>query len=227
MAKRLFDIIVSALLLLFLSPFMILIIALLRMTGEGEIFFFQERIGFRGKSFKITKFATMKKSAAKIVPGDFSVEGDPRVLKVGKVLRKLKLNELPQFWDVLRGEMSIVGPRPQLRFVYESYPPAYQHVIDRVRPGITGLGSLVFRDEERILSLSQDRDYCYSQLIIPYKAKLEAWYAENNSILLDLSLIFLTIWYIVFPKSTVLRKIIPVELYLDISKFSEAKSIIM
>lgn len=224
MAKRLIDIIASALLLLFLSPFMILIIALLRMTGEGEIFFFQERIGYLGKSFKITKFATMKKSAAKIEPGDFAVESDPRVLKVGKVLRKLKLNELPQFWDVLRGEMSIVGPRPQLRFVYESYPPAYQHVISRVRPGITGLGSLVFRDEERILSLSQDREYCYNHLIIPYKAELEAWYAKNNSVILDLSIIFLTIWYIVFPKSTALWKIIPIELYRDISKFAEAKS---
>lgn len=224
MAKRLFDIIVSALLLLFLSPFMILIIALLRMTGEGEIFFFQERIGFRGKSFKITKFATMKKSAAKIVPGDFSVEGDPRVLKVGKVLRKLKLNELPQFWDVLRGEMSIVGPRPQLPFIYESYPPIYKNIISRVRPGITGLGSLVFRDEEKILSLSKDRDYCYNQLIIPYKAELEGWYVENNSLFLDVSLILLTIWYIVFPKSKALWKLIPIELYRDIYKFPQTEN---
>lgn len=227
MTKRMMDIIVSLFSLLSLSPFMILIMALLRITGEGEIFFFQERIGFRGIPFKITKFATMKKSAAKISPGEFSLDDDPRVLKVGRFLRKLKLNELPQFWDVLRGDMSMVGPRPQLPFVYESYPPAYKDVITRVRPGITGLGSLVFRDEERILSLSEDRDFCYTKLIIPYKAKLEAWYSENNNIYLDLSLILLTVWYIVFPKSMALWKIIPAELYQDISKFSDAKGSIL
>jgi lipopolysaccharide/colanic/teichoic acid biosynthesis glycosyltransferase len=219
MTKRLVDIIVSSLLIIFLSPLMIVIVALLRMTGEGEIFFFQDRIGFHGKLFKITKFATMQKSAAKIIPGDFSYESDVRVLKVGKMLRKTKINELPQFWDVLRGEMSIVGPRPQLPVMYEMYPSEYKHVVARVRPGVTGLGSLVFRDEEKILSLSKDKNFCYTKLIIPYKAELEAWYAENNSLYLDISIILLTIWYIVFPKSKALWKIIPAELYRDLSKF--------
>jgi lipopolysaccharide/colanic/teichoic acid biosynthesis glycosyltransferase len=107
--------------------------------------------------------------------------------------------------------------------MYEMYPPEYKHVIARVRPGITGLGSLVFRDEEKILSLSEDKNFCYTKLIIPYKAKLEAWYAENNSLYLDISIIILTVWYIFFPSSKALWKIIPIGLYLDISKFPQAK----
>ncbi len=221
MIKRTLDVFVSAVMLTLLSPILIFIMILLRFTGEGEVFFLQERIGYRGKKFNITKFATMLKSAAVMKAGDFTIQNDPRVLKVGSILRKYKINELLQFWDVLRGEMSLVGPRPQIPRIYNNYPASYKKVIDQVRPGITGVGSLVFRDEERILSESKDREYCYTQLIIPYKSELESWYANNNNIYLDISLLFLTIWYVVFPQSQALWKIVPKNLYRDTSKFHE------
>jgi lipopolysaccharide/colanic/teichoic acid biosynthesis glycosyltransferase len=221
MIKRTLDVTVSALMLTLLGPLLLLIMVLLRFTGEGEIFFFQERIGFRGKKFNITKFATMLKSAAVMKSGDYTVQNDPRVLKVGSILRKYKINEILQLWDVLRGEMSLVGPRPQIPRIYDKYPASYKEVIDRVRPGITGIGSLVFRDEEKILSDSTDREFCYTQLIIPYKSELETWYANNNNIFLDISLLFLTVWYVIFPQSQALWKIVPYNLYRDTSKFHE------
>lgn len=221
MIKRAMDLTFSALMLIALSPVLIITMILLRFTGEGEIFFLQERIGYRGKKFNITKFATMLKSAAFMKAGDYTIQNDPRVLRVGRILRKYKLNELLQLWDVLRGEMSFVGPRPQIPRIYNNYPPSYKSVIDRVRPGITGVGSLVFRDEERILSESNDRDFCYKKLIIPYKSELEQWYADNNNVILDISLILLTIWYVIFPRSKALWKIVPKNLYRDVSKFSE------
>jgi lipopolysaccharide/colanic/teichoic acid biosynthesis glycosyltransferase len=157
MLKRLLDMIVSASALLLLSPILLIICLILRFSGEGEVFFGQERIGYKGKPFRITKFATMVKSAAVIAQGDYTVQNDPRVLPVGRFLRKSKINELMQLWDVLRGEMSLVGPRPQIPTTQAYYPPFYQDVLVHVRPGITGVGSLAFRDEEAILTPLQSR----------------------------------------------------------------------
>lgn len=124
-------------------------------------------------------------------------------------MRKTKLNELPQLWDVFRGRMSLVGPRPQMLRINALYPPSYSDVLNRVRPGITGIGSIVFRDEEKILTHAVDRDYCYTKQIVPFKAELEEWYSENRSVWLDLKIIFLTLWYVVHPRSTLIDGILP------------------
>lgn len=224
MLKRLFDILMAAIALLVLAVPLLIVMAILRLTGEGEVFFLQNRMGYKNKPFKITKFATMLKSAATMGAGDYTIENDPRVLLVGRVLRKTKINELPQFWDVLRGKMSIVGPRPQALRIASLYPQCYANVLDRVRPGITGLGSVVFRDEEKTLSRAVDRDYCYTRQIVPYKAELETWYADNQSIWLDLKIIFLTIWHVLKPDSTMVRKILPPHLAGDEREFNGTPS---
>jgi len=218
--KRLFDIIASALGLIFLSPILLITMVVLRFSGEGEIFFFQKRMGFKNKPFHITKFATMLKSAANMKAGDYTTRGDPRILPVGKFLRKTKINEIIQLWDVLRGQMSLVGPRPQVVRVHEQhYPEDYHRVFQNFRPGITGIGSIVYRDEESILTDAVDKEKCYTEEIIPHKALLEMWYTDNASIILDIKLIFLTLWYVVQPQSNLVNKIIPESLQKDITQF--------
>lgn len=219
MVKRLFDILVSAIVLLLLSPLLIAVFLVLRFTGEGEVFFLQERMGYRNEPFRITKLATMLKSAAKMGAGDYTVENDPRVLPVGRFLRKSKINELPQLWDVLRGKMSLVGPRPQVLRINALYPDFYKSVLDRVRPGITGLGSIVFRNEEAILTRAKDRDYCYTQQIVPYKAEVERWYAENQSFWLDIQIMFLTVWHVLVPGSQLVNRLLPAELVRSADSF--------
>lgn len=219
MIKRAFDIIISAVALIVLSPFLLLIMLLLRFTGEGEVFFTQERIGYKNKPFNITKFATMLKSAADMKRGDFTVQDDPRVLPLGKFLRKFKVNELLQLWDVLRGKMSLVGPRPQLTGVHRLYPDEYAAVLDRVRPGITGIGSIIFRDEERIVTNAEDKNFCFYNQIIPYKFELEYWYSNQTSFWIDLKILAFTIWHIVYPRSKLVWKILPMYLHKDIDKF--------
>lgn len=218
--KRLSDILLSSIGLILLSPILIVIIAILGFTGEGEIFFLQQRIGYRCRPFHITKFATMLKSAAHMKQGDFTIQNDPRVLPIGRFLRKSKINELLQLWDVVRGEMSLVGPRPQMLRVHALYPEGYASVLQRVRPGITGVGSIVFRDEERILTRAPDREYCYARRIVPYKAELEQWYADNRSMALDLALIAITIWCVIIPDSDIIFKLLPERLRRDVHAFS-------
>lgn len=222
MIKRLFDIIVSGMGLFILSPLFVFIILILRFSGEGEVFFFQERMGYKNRPFDITKFATMLKTAAIIQRGDFTIQNDPRVLPIGRILRKFKINELIQLWDVFRGKMSLVGPRPQIISVHNLYPSEYAVVLDNVKPGVTGIGSLVFRDEERVLTNAKDRDFCYYNQIIPYKSKLELWYASNRSFAIDIKIILLTAWCVFFPESKIIWKIIPQNLHKDIYKFDGA-----
>lgn len=219
MLKRLFDILVSAVALAIIGLPLAIVCALLRATGEGEIFFLQKRMGYKNEPFHITKFATMLKSAATMGSGDYTIQNDPRVLPVGRILRKAKINELPQLWDVLRGKMSIVGPRPQMLRVHALYPSSYYRVFDKVRPGITGLGSLIFRDEEKILTDAADRDYCYKHQIVPYKAELEQWYVDNQTLLLDLQIIFLTVWHVINPNSTLVTRIVPPSLIRSLDEF--------
>lgn len=217
--KRVLDITVSGIGLALLSPLLVPIMLILRFTGEGEIFFLQERMGYRNKPFKITKFATMLKSAGKMGAGDYTIENDPRVLPVGRILRKTKINELPQLWDVLRGKMSLVGPRPQMLRIHALYGPGFDDVLARVRPGITGIGSIIFRDEERILTEAVDRDYCYKHQIVPYKADLERWYADNHGFSLDIWLILLTVWHVARPDSGLAKKLLPAHLIRPVSDF--------
>lgn len=178
------------------------------LTGEGYVFYFQKRIGFKNQYFDIWKFATMLKNSPNMGTGSLTLRNDPRVTPVGKYLRKSKVNELPQLINVLLGSMSVVGPRPQMEIDFKSYSKDIQKVIYNVRPGITGIGSIIFRDEERIISESDlpPREI-YEKLIAPYKGALEVWYQKNISFYTDLMIILLTIWVILFPESDLHFKI--------------------
>lgn len=223
MMKRIFDIFFSFQILIISSPFLILVVVILRLSGEGEVFFRQVRVGYKNKPFKITKFATMLKIAANTKPGDFTVQNDPRVLPIGKILRKFKINELLQFWDVLRGEMSVVGPRPQIIHVQKMYPPEYAAVLNVVKPGITGIGSLLFRDEEKIITNAKNKYNCFYHQILPYKFELELWYSINKSFILDFKIVIFTAWTIFFPKSKKIWDLIPETLHKDVDNFDGTK----
>jgi len=207
---RLFDILLSFIALLVFFPFGVFIALILRFTGEGEIFYIQDRIGKNGKHFGLIKFATMLKNSPAIGAGDITVKNDSRVLPVGRFLRKTKINEIPQLINILIGDISVVGPRPQTPKNFEYFPPQGKEIILSMRPGLTGIGSIVFRDEETIVANSgKTVEACYYEIIGPYKAKLEAWYYERQNIVTYFLLIFITAWVIFFPRSEIYRKIWP------------------
>ena len=190
-----------------LAPLLIPVVVILRFTGEGEVFYIQERAGHGGKSFGLYKFATMLKNSPNIGAGEITIQGDPRVLPFGKFLRKTKLNELPQLWNIFIGDMSVVGPRPMVLNTYTYYPEEVREKLNTIRPGLTGIGSIVFRDEERYLV---DRDKpmeFYREHIIPYKSDLELWFLENNTLWLYIKIIFVTAWVVAFPSSTIVDKV--------------------
>lgn len=202
MLKRLFDILSSGMLILFISPLLIPLIIILRLTGEGKIFYIQQRIGKGGKNFGLLKFATMLENSPNMSGGDVTMGKDPRVLPVGAILRKTKINELPQLLNIFLGHISVVGPRPLTPRTFACYPDEIQKEIKNLKPGLTGIGSIVFRDEERILSNSPKAHLdCYKEDIAPYKGSLEVWYKKHQSFGIDLVLIFLTAWAILSPKS--------------------------
>lgn len=200
--KRLIDFLLALIALLLLTPFLIPICIILLFTGEHEVFYLQKRVGYRNSRFQIWKFATMLKNSSKLGNGSLTVRNDPRVLPIGKFLRKTKINELPQIINVLIGNMSIVGPRPQMEVDFFKFPDYIQDVIYDSNPGITGIGSIVFRDEEKWISNAVgDIHEFYKQHIAPYKGELEIWYQKHLSIYTDFGLIFLTAWAIIAPQS--------------------------
>lgn len=204
--KRLMDIFLSLLALIFLSFLLIPVMVILLLTGEHYVFYRQERIGYRNRRFNMLKFATMFKNSPNMKGGLHTTRGDPRVLPFGRFLRMTKINELPQLFNILKGDMSIVGPRPLVDKTFDPYPPAVKERIYSVRPGLTGIGSVVFRDEERILTESPlSPEACYAQQIAPYKGALELWYLSHIGFATDCKLIFLTAWYIVSPNSRLLE----------------------
>ena len=199
--QRFFDIILSLIALIFLAPLFIPIIFLLRFTGEGEIFFQQVRIGKNGNSFRLMKFATMLKNSPNIGTGTVTLKDDPRVLPVGRFLRSTKINELPQLFNILNGDMSIIGPRPQTERCFKAFSAQSQKEIIKVRPGLSGVGSIIFRAEEKMMNDSKDPDAFYDQVLMPYKGLLEEWYVRNQSILLYWKCILLTLWVVLRPAS--------------------------
>lgn len=197
-AKRLFDITLSAMALLILALPLLIVMAILRCTGEGQIWYLQERMGYRGRRFMVFKFATMLKGSEMTGTGDITLRNDPRVLRVGRLLRKAKINELPQLINILKGDMSFVGWRPLTPRPFLCYSDDVQKLIVRTKPGLTGVGSIVFRDEEGIISRSgKPPEDAYREDIAPYKAALELWYQQHQSFWLDLKLILLTAWAVV------------------------------
>jgi lipopolysaccharide/colanic/teichoic acid biosynthesis glycosyltransferase len=207
--KRFFDILLATFVLLLLLPLFIPIIIGLKLTGEGEIFYFQKRIGYKNQDFNIWKFATMLKNSPNLGSGSITLRKDPRVLPMGHFLRKTKINELPQIINVLLGDMSIVGPRPLVDQTFNAYSEEVQKVVYNSKPGITGIGSIVFRDEEGLFEESTEKDphLFYKNVIAPYKGALEVWYQKNKSFKTDLIIIFITAWVILFPKSELIYKL--------------------
>lgn len=210
-SKRIFDIVSSSIVCIVLAPFLLPIVILLRLTSEGEVFYLQERIGLNKKPFMIYKFATMLKNSSKMVGGIITVENDPRVTFMGRFLRKSKINELPQLLNIIIGDMSVVGPRPVMKASFEAYPLKIQEVIYNVKPGLTGIGSIIFRDEENLISNIKKNggdfwDF-YKNTIYPFKGEVEIWYQNNKSFFLDIKLIFITLWVIFFPNSKIYEKL--------------------
>ncbi|MDB2584930.1 sugar transferase [Alphaproteobacteria bacterium] len=194
--RRFFDIILSGLALAILSPVFMAVILVLRCTGEREVFFLQERVGKKGKTFKIYKFATMLKDSPNTGAGTVTLKNDPRVLPIGKILRRTKINELPQLINIFNGDMSVIGPRPQTRRCFNAFPLVSQKEIIRVRPGLSGIGSIFFRNEEDMLEQAECAEQFYDNTIMPYKGKLEEWYVSHRNILNYFILIGVTIFVI-------------------------------
>ncbi len=201
---RILDIFLSLFAILILLPFFLILIFCLRFSGEGEIFYLQKRIGKHGKSFDLLKFATMLKESPNKGTGDITVKNDPRILPLGKVLRKTKINELPQLLNILFGNMSFVGPRPLAFSGYKNYPEHLKSNLEEIKPGLSGLASLILRNEEEILSKSTDPIEFHSKVLTPFKAETEIWFFKKKSIFKYFIIIFLTIWVVLFSKSRAL-----------------------
>ena len=193
--------------LIFLSPLLIPVIFLLKFSGEGEIFFLQERLGKNREIFKLYKFATMLKNSPSIGTGTVTIKNDPRILPFGAFLRKTKINELPQLLNVFLGHMSLIGPRPQAQRCFDAFPVKSQDIIVKVKPGLSGIGPIVFRGEEDMLEVRSGTLDFYDDVIGPYKGEIESWYVENQNIIVYFSLIFITIWVVLNPKSDLIWKV--------------------
>ena len=206
--KRLIDFLLALIALTILSPILIPVVIGLLLTGEHYVFYFQKRIGYKNKPFFIWKFATMLKASPNLPGGLHTTKKDPRLMPMGSFLRKTKINELPQLINILLGNMSIIGPRPLVDKTFDPYPEHVKIAIYNVRPGLTGIGSIIFRDEERLLSETQmEPKEFYANYISPYKGELELWYQKHLSFYTDFMLIYLTAWVIIAPKSDLAYKI--------------------
>lgn len=199
--QRIFDVIFSGFSLLILSPLLVPIGILLRLTGEGEIFYMQERIGKGGKTFRLYKFATMLKNSPSMGAGTITVKNDPRILPAGRFLRGTKINELPQLLNIFVGDMSVIGPRPLTKQTFGAYTKETQNTIEKVRPGLSGIGSIIFRGEEDLLAGANSSSEFYNTVIAPYKGLLETWYVSNFTLTNYFRAIFVTIIVVLSPTS--------------------------
>ncbi len=193
--KRLFDIVASGLGLIVLSPLFIILAIWIKLDSKGSVFYRQVRVGYKNKDFRIFKFRSMRVGADK---GSLVTIGgrDPRVTKSGYWIRKFKLDELPQLINVFIGDMSLVGPRPEVRHYVDYWTPEQMHVLD-VRPGITDPASIKFRNENELMEKADDPEKYYIEVIMQEKIKLYLDYVEKHSFWYDLGLIFKTFWVIV------------------------------
>ena len=206
--QRFFDIVFSGLALIFLSPLLLPLIAILRSTGEGEVFFLQSRVGVGGRYFALYKFATMLKNSPNIGTGTVTLHKDPRILPLGGWLRRTKINELPQLINIFKGDMSVIGPRPQTQRCFDAFPVSSQKEILKVRPGLSGVGSIIFRNEEEMMHVNNDPDKFYDGVVMPYKGSLEQWYVANQNIGSYFILIWLTIWVVLFSSSSLVWRML-------------------
>ena len=207
---RFFDILFSLLAIIILFPFMLPIMIGLKLTGEHDIFYKQKRVGKDGKEFDLLKFATMLRNSPNLPGGLYTSKNDPHMLPMGKFLRKTKINELPQLLNILCGDMSVIGYRPLVKSDYIAYPESVREELAKSRPGLSGIGSIVFRDEEEICQNFEsydEKEKFYKETIIPYKGKLEAWYSKRKNIILYFGLIFMTIESVLNPSNRKWKKL--------------------
>ena len=193
--KRIFDLFLSSIGLIILSPLFFFISILVKLDSKGPIFFKQVRIGYKWKKFYVCKFRTMIENAEKV--GErLTSNNDIRITKIGRLLRKYKIDEFPQLINVFKGEMSFVGPRPELPEYVEVFRNDYDYIL-KVKPGITDFASIKFRDESKLINNSKNAENIYINEILPKKIKMYKKYVKNNSLKLDIYLIILTIFYII------------------------------
>ena len=199
-SKRLLDILLSGFAMCILPPLYVVVSVLLRCAGEANALFRQRRVGLSGAEFTLLKFTTMASGSA--AAGDITYGDDPRILPVGRWLGALKIDELPQLWNTFVGEMSLVGPRPLTPRAFHCYSPRVQEIVKSMRPGVTGVGSLVFRNEDRILAQAPgDPKEYYDRIIIPLKGQLETWYFAHRSLYVDLLILACTLVAVPWPRS--------------------------
>ena len=209
LCKRVFDIYGALLLLLILSPFIFLTAFLLLLLNRS-IIYAKPRIGYQSKSFTIFKFVTMIPNSHNMTYGTMTIGNDPRITPIGRILRKFKIDELPQLWNVFIGNMSFVGPRPLDKSEFDCYPQHIKDIIYTVKPGITGVGSIVFRNEDKILSdPTVSPISLYKQKIAPHKGELELWYLENQSFYVDFMILLLTGLAIFVPNNQLIYRVFP------------------
>ena len=208
---RLLDFLLAIVAIVVLLPFMVPIVILLKFTGDREVFYYQKRKGKNGRDFFLLKFATMNKDSISNGMGSITVRNDPRIKFMGRTLRKWKLNELPQIVNILVGDLSVVGPRPLIEGTtgHSAYPDDIKEKIYSNLPGLTGIGSIVFRDEEAILSKVDNPHDFFVREIAPHKANLELWYFENKSLKVDAGIIICTAISIICSKSRVHERLFP------------------
>lgn len=192
MAKRLFDIVCAGLGLLILLPLLVVLALWIKWDSPGPVLFRQERVGRFGRPFHIHKFRSMRKDAPAVGP-QITVGDDTRITRSGRLLRMAKLDELPQLWDVLRGTMSLVGPRPEVPRYVALYTPEQRELVLSVRPGITDPASLQFRNESEILACAADPEREYVEVILPIKLQIAGDYVRRASLRTDIGLIFATL----------------------------------
>ncbi len=192
MAKRVFDLLLASAGLALLSPLLLLIALAIKLDSPGPVLYRQQRVGRHGVPFRIHKFRTMTHDALDAGP-QITVGADPRITRVGAVLRRHKLDELPQLIDVLQGAMSLVGPRPEVPRYVALYPPELRARVLSVRPGITDLASITFRNEGELLARAADPEREYLQVVMPRKLALAASYADAPSLAQDLRILWRTL----------------------------------
>lgn len=200
-AKRLFDVAASTAGLVAIAPLLAATAVLVKASSPGPVLFRQQRIGRGGKPFELWKFRTMRVASA---GPQVTVNGDPRITPVGRVLRKTKLDELPELVNVLRGDLSLVGPRPEVARYVALYPDAERAFLQQFRPGITDPATIRFRNEEDILARAADVEHAYVHEVLPIKLRMYREYLERASFLSDLGVLAGTLWAIARP-ATVAR----------------------
>jgi lipopolysaccharide/colanic/teichoic acid biosynthesis glycosyltransferase len=195
---RLLDLIFSISAIIIFAPILVPIMIVLLLTGEHKIFFMQKRVGIKGKIFSVYKFATMLQNSSKMPGGNVTVKNDSRVLPFGKFLRFTKINELPQLFNVILGNMSLIGVRPVPMDIYKNYPKTLRQKVFSAKPGLSGMGSLIFRDEASILVNETNPNDFHKDVISPYKLECDLWYTDQIKISRYITLIIATVYSIIF-----------------------------